>query len=340
LHWLLVAALIPLAFSLLEERDGKDDLAKRLADTLEQAPPETHQRVLGVVAANGTLDEVLAALPDQKLAGALLQRRTWLHWAFAGAAAMVFLTFFLVLAVHQRTNALHLLAIGLFTATVGIVFLFVVQTLAEWLQGMWISGRGIMVILFYIVKAIGFSYRAALDPENGFLLSFVGYTAGVGLCEEVCKALPLFWYYRRPTDQSWHTAFLWGLASGAGFGIAEGIMYASNYYNGIHGPGVYAVRFISCVALHALWTGSVAITLNQKQHLIQQPEAWYAFIPPVLYIVAIPMVLHGLYDTFLKKEMCAAALTIAVLSFVFLAFQISRLHAGAGERTVQKAFQS
>jgi hypothetical protein len=41
----------------------------------------------------------------------------------------------------------------------------------------------------------------------------------------------------------------------------------------------------------------------------------------------VPMVLHGLYDTLLKKEMNAWALIPALLSFAFLAYQISRLHA-------------
>jgi hypothetical protein len=43
-------------------------------------------------------------------------------------------------------------------------------------------------------------------------------------------------------------------------------------------------------------------------------------------MISVPMLLHGLYDTFLKKEMNAAALGIALLSFGFLAFQIYRLH--------------
>jgi RsiW-degrading membrane proteinase PrsW (M82 family) len=121
---------------------------------------------------------------------------------------------------------------------------------------------------------------------------------------------------------------LCGLASGAGFGLAEAIIYSGSFYNGISGPGIYVVRFLSCVALHSVWTGSVAITLHQKQEWIQQELAWYEFIPPVLFIVAVPMVLHGLYDTLLKKEMNGAALAVAVLSFLYLAFQISRLHVG------------
>lgn len=35
--------------------------------------------------------------------------------------------------------------------------------------------------------------RAALDPNNDLFLSLLGFTFGVSLCEEVCKAPPLAW---------------------------------------------------------------------------------------------------------------------------------------------------
>jgi len=103
------------------------------------------------------------------------------------------------------------------------------------------------------------------------------------------------------------------------------VFYASDFYNGISGAGIYFVRNISCVALHALWTGSAAITIHQKQHLFQQTMAWHDWLVRSIAVVAVPMVLHGLYDTLLKKEMNALALGVAVLSFLNLAFQIYRL---------------
>jgi len=328
LHWLLALALIPLVVSLLQKED-KDDFVSRLEETLEKAPPEVQSRVVRELKReDGSLDDVIKALPDEKLTGAFLGRKTWAHWGFAAVMAVVFMAFFMFLASDGSAVPAHLFGIGFFTATIGILLLILFQYAAEWSQGVWLHGRSIVVLLFYIVKFIGFSYRAAMDPENGFFLSFMGYTLGVGLCEEVCKALPLLWYYRRPSDQTWRGAFLWGLASGAGFGLAEAIMYAGNYYNGIQGVGIYPVRFISCVALHALWTGSVGITLNQRQSLIQGEMAWYEYIPPVFLIVAVPMILHGLYDTLLKKELNAGALIVAACSFLFLAFQISRLRGG------------
>jgi RsiW-degrading membrane proteinase PrsW (M82 family) len=89
------------------------------------------------------------------------------------------------------SSAMHLLTVGAVTGTIGIISLLAFQWIAEFTQGFWLRGGSIIVVLFYIVKLIGFSYHAALDPENGFALSFLGFTCGVGLCEELTKILPV-----------------------------------------------------------------------------------------------------------------------------------------------------
>ncbi len=337
LHWLLILALLPLAWSVLRPSGGERDFGARLRETLERATPEERQRVLYVLGemreGKESEDVFWAVLPGHRLAGALLPRHTGMHWLFAAGAAVLFMAFFLLLATHGTARPQHLLAVAVFTATVGIGLLLLFQLLADWSRGVWLTGGSTVVLLFYIVKFIGFSYRAALDPANGFFPSLLGFTFGVGFCEEVAKALPLLGLYRLPNDQTWRGALVWGLASGAAFGIAEGIMYAGSYYNGISGPETYLVRFLSCVALHAVWTGSVGITINRKQALLQRDLTWYEFLGLLLRIVSVPMVLHGLYDTLLKKHMTGWALGIAVLSFLYLAWQISRLHSTGEEQT-------
>jgi RsiW-degrading membrane proteinase PrsW (M82 family) len=187
---------------------------------------------------------------------------------------------------------------------------------------------GIIGLIFLVLLLIGLSYGAANNPESGVITSFLGFTCGVGLCEEVCKALPILFHYSSDNKQTWRGAFLWGMASGVGFGVSEGIMYSQDFYNGIAGPGIYIVRFVSCVALHAIWSGSVAISVNQRQYLLQEDrdeEDWWMYCLAVLQLIAIPMVLHGLYDTLLKKDMELFALVTAAASFGYLAWQISHL---------------
>ena len=334
LHWLLVLSLIPLAASLLQKAE-EQTVVQRLLQTIEQEPEDAKARTLAELQdENVSLEKIFAALPDHKLVGAWLPRDTHIHWLLTAGATLLFFLFLVALSTEGSAKPQHLLAVGLFTATIGLLFLFAVQAAAEWSQGVIIIPRGVIGILFLLIQLIGFSYRAANDPSSNFILSLMGFTLGVGLCEEICKALPVIFINRRPNGQSWRGAYLWGLASGAGFGLAESVIYAGGFYNGISGAGIYFVRNISCVALHALWTGSAAITIHRRQQWFQEDMRWYDWIVRCIAVVAVPAALHGLYDTLLKKDMNALALAVAVASFCWLAFQISRLR-GADDQTAQ-----
>ena len=322
-YWLLLFALIPLVFSLL----GKDEESAldRLATTMEKLPPEQAQRIENALEVDDEVGwgDILKHLPGEKLEGAHLSRSSYIHWAYAGTAAVGFLLLVLLMFSVERSEPLHLLAIGAFTGTLGIVFLFAVQICSQ-ISPLRIRGRGVITVILFILALIGWSYRSALDDDSNFLLSAIGYTFGVGLCEELTKALPLLFYFNRHATMGWRGACLWGLASGIGFGVSEGIMYSGDSYNGISGAGIYVVRFISCVALHAMWAGAVGITVARTQGDYEQIEDKTGFGLYVLRVLAVPMVLHGLYDTLLKKDMNAWALVAALVSFGWLAFQIER----------------
>ncbi|HEV3204336.1 MAG TPA: PrsW family glutamic-type intramembrane protease, partial [Gemmataceae bacterium] len=225
----------------------------------------------------------------------------------------------------RSTNPRDLILIGLFTGIVGVSFLLAVQFLAYYAHGFWVSGGGAVTIILLILNFIEFSYRSALDPNTNILWSFLGFTFGVGLLEELCKAAPLIFYYRNCETMSWRGACRWGLASGVGFGVAEAISYAADFYNGIETEGIYVVRFVSCVGLHGIWSASAGITLYRCQHLIQGDLEWKDYIWPLIRVLGIAMVLHGLYDTLLKKDMFEMALAVAVVSFGWLAWQIESL---------------
>jgi RsiW-degrading membrane proteinase PrsW (M82 family) len=353
LHWCLALAMIPLALSVVIPHESTEELTERLLRSLRaanptlvstdgpaaaadnpaakaDAPPESEtppaeedETELADLLEEMSLDDLMSMLPQRKLEGAFLARNSHLHWLFALLSVVTYMTFFVFLASDNSAKSWHLLGLGTFTATVGIVLLLIVQALS--MIG-FVGGGGIVGLILAVLSLIGLSYSAALDPDIGFFGSFVGFTCGVGLCEELCKALPILVYYRIGNTQNWRGAFLWGLASGTGFGVSEGIMYSGDFYNGICGPGIYVVRFVSCVALHAIWTGSVAISINQRQSLIQEEqEHWPIYVLAVLWMIAIPMVLHGLYDTLLKKDLELLALVVAAASFGYLAWVISRL---------------
>lgn len=317
-YLLLVFALVPLIISHFVG-DGETAFKDRLLQTMEKASPEEQERLIQALQSDNK-DQLWAALPGGKLEGAHLSHDSMLHWVYAGLATVGFLLFILLFFSVERANPLHLLGIGLFTGTIGILLLLAVQfcTQFRFLR----IGRGIVAIVFLILMFIGWSYQSAEDPNSNFFLSAFGFTFGVGLCEELCKALPLFVYFKRYATMGWRGACLWGLASGIGFGVSEGIMYSSNTYNGMLCVDIYFVRFISCVALHAMWAGSVGIAIARNLDSYEAIEDAGGFGLFMLRVLAVPMLLHGFYDTLLKKDMGLWALGVALLSFVWLAVQI------------------
>ena len=320
----VLAAFLPLVSTALHPE--KESFEARLQRTFDRATPEQQSLIAArfeeVQREERAFEDIFEVLPEHRLSGALLPRDSRVHWLFAIAAGAAFFGLVSFVASREAPRVPLLLA-GLFTATIGILMLLAFQFIADLTQGVWLRGHGIITIFFYIVKFIGFSYRAASDPSNGFLLSFVGFTCGVGFCEEACKAFPVV--CRQHTGDvalSWRGAVAWGLVSGAGFGVAEGIMYAGRYYNGVSPAGIYVVRFVSCVALHAIWAASVGMTAINAWDVWDQADAWHEYLVALLRFVAVPMVLHGLYDTLLKRSQEGLAVAVAFSSALWLGWQI------------------
>ena len=322
---LLLLALIPLILSTFQTHEST--LVKIVRSLLNH--PDVAAQVDSMMESTKdgdegvTADDILSLLPNQKLDDALLSRGSHAHWLMALAATVFYFSFLLIAFQNAFRYTKGLLFAGLFTGTVGVLLLLVFQWVAFHMP--WFVPRSVVGMVLFVIKMIGYSYRMGDDPGNGFLLSFVGFTCGVGLCEEFCKAIPLL-FRIKPTpgqeDPSWNSLLLWGLASGFGFGIAEGIMYSGRYYNGIGGAEIYYVRFLSCVALHAMWAGAVGVSVYRHQgDLLGADNNWTYFFR-VVWIILIPMVLHGLYDTLLKKDLDAVALLVAVATFAYLAYQI------------------
>ncbi|HEX3998904.1 MAG TPA: PrsW family glutamic-type intramembrane protease [Pirellulales bacterium] len=327
-------ALIPLAIDTLWSKPAIQDFTERLASTAEDHPeiaPRLDDWANRLSAHAASFEELFNILPNHEVEGAFLPRDSHLHWALALVAAALFFGLLLALFPSAKLNRLSLAGIGLLTATVGVLLLIGFQYAAEWTQGHMLIGRSIVVLIFYIVKFIGFSYNCANDPQNGFLFSFFGFTLGVGLCEEICKAIPLMARFQqldapsRNSSNTWQNACLWGMASGVGFGIAEGILYSGSQYNGMSSGLIYLVRFVSCVTLHAAWAGSVGITMFNRQGSLQNTDSWYEYVFELLITISIAMTLHGLYDTLFKKDLPVLALGVAVASFGWFAFQIESM---------------
>ena len=170
---------------------SEPSVLERLAQTFGEETEQVIEQVESSSNPDRTLEELLQGVDGHKLAGAHLAVDTSLHWAYAFISAGAFLGLLIFLA-NKGASPLTLLTYGIITGTVGIILLLGFQWVAFATQGFWVRGRGIVILLFYIVKFIGFSYTCALNPDNGFMMSFLGFTCGVGLCGRVMQGDPGF----------------------------------------------------------------------------------------------------------------------------------------------------
>lgn len=311
LVWVLLLAMVPLGIiAMLPEKT----LDERIQKMVEKDPKL--QEELEMYGAQ----DFMAMNRNLTLDDAHLARHSLFHWVYALFATVGFLVLMNAMRHQTTVTPWGLLLTGVLTGTVGILMLLIFQVIAEVSLYIRVWGGGIAGLIILFIKFIGFSYRAALDPDSGFLWSFVGFTCGVGFCEEICKAIPVFYYLRNTRSSDWRGTCLLGFASGAGFGISEGIMYSGAFYNGIEPGGAYVVRFVSCVALHAILSGGVALLMFGNQDYLDGDADWLTFLWGGLQYILIAMLLHGLYDTLLKQHLNPLAFFIALGAFGWLAW--------------------
>ena len=206
--------------------------------TIEKAAPEQAERIAAVLAKGEelTADELFAVLPEGKLFGAHLPHSTAIHWIYAAVAIVGFLLLVLLMFSVERSNPLHLLGIGLFTGTVGIIFLFAVQFCSQ-IDIRSIRVRGWIGLIFLILALIGLSYRSALDPDSNLMLERNRLHLRRGAVRGTDQGDPPALLLQAFRHHGLARRCVWGLASGIGFGVSEGIMYSADSYNGISGAG-------------------------------------------------------------------------------------------------------
>ncbi len=145
LHWLLALALVPLIVSLLHKSSDEDDLVERILSTLKEAPPDVQNQYVSLLLrekmTKQDLDNLCRSMPNRRLIGAFLPVDSKLHWVMALGAIVLFAGFFVLLASDGSASPLHLLLVGLFTGTIGIILLLLLQLAAAASQGVWLRAH-------------------------------------------------------------------------------------------------------------------------------------------------------------------------------------------------------
>ena len=131
--------------------------------------------------------------------------------------------------------------------------------------------------------------------DTTFPLSVIGYTLGVGLTEELAKAVPiLIILYREKEPLIPQTVVYYGLISGIAFGVWEGVQYQMT----VNAEQEYTVSFYlnilrltSLPFLHACWCGIAGYFLAFANLYPKYRKGLYVLA------IAIPALIHGLYDS-------------------------------------------
>jgi RsiW-degrading membrane proteinase PrsW (M82 family) len=153
----------------------------------------------------------------------------------------------------------------------------------------------------------------------GFLRRVAGAVLGVGLSEELVKAIPLLWIFVRNREPGTVREITYlGCISGFAFGVSEAvaysIFYAQTVVRGELPLGQYVViqltRLITLPLLHAVFSGIAGqfIALG-----VETPRLRRALIPTGIAIAAF---LHGLYDVFASTVVGFAFAVGTVLLFI------------------------
>ena len=133
--------------------------------------------------------------------------------------------------------------------------------------------------------------------SEAFLVRVLAFVLGVGVCEELCKALPLIFFGRsKPTLLTPHNAIYLGIMSGLGFALAEVVQYSIQYWQG--SAQVSAMLVTECMDQSRSWYGSVnAYTFADKlQQAMPYLVEYYGqtIIAQIVRFMSLPL-LHAVW---------------------------------------------
>ena len=135
--------------------------------------------------------------------------------------------------------------------------------------------------------------------------------------EELAKAIPLCVIYRKTKEPLLpQTLVYYGLMSGIAFGVFEGVQYQMEVNTQLDYTGAFFMniaRLTSLPFLHAIWCG-IAGYFIAFANLYPKYRISLYFLA-----IAIPAIIHGLYDTFCGSSLgMLIALPITFIGVIML----------------------
>ena len=152
--------------------------------------------------------------------------------------------------------------------------------------------------------------KSIYDPET-LKYAFMENTIGVALIEELSKWL-VFMIFVWKNDNFDYTfdGIVYAATASLGFAAIENVMYVMNF-----GPEVSVGRAIFAIPGHTTFGIFMGIYLSRAK--MRRVKKHPGIIPHILAL-AVPTVIHGLYDFLLSDQADAADLSWAFILFVIV----------------------
>jgi RsiW-degrading membrane proteinase PrsW (M82 family) len=309
-------------------------LVKVYGQQIGEAAPTWYQEFVPIVGkSRGAI--VLVSNPEGNASnkGAIVKYRTETKPFFASLRTFQIDSVFpyrdvLNADLYRSNTARLLLFLGLFPLVINLLADQASLAQTAWLIGIYYASIW-GVVLYNLIKPAQFSWGDMLrcllftafisipilliiqrvPPFNtlyraingGLIPRMLGFVFGVGVLEEICKALPVYVLLLRPGKlNDPHTSAFYGAMSGLGFAIAEGaaysLLYALGLFTGHLGISSYVaastIRFVSLPLFHAMLAGIVGYFMGLAAINPSRQGA-------LLFIgIAISATIHGFYNTF------------------------------------------
>ncbi len=241
--------------------------------------------------------------------------------AAMGIAPLAFVSYFE--NVHDPVDAFRTL--GLFFSALWALFFASAfrATGIRWRLGLFAYFGTTIVAMTLLLASLAVNVellRAPFVAAKSLWIAIPSAIAFIGYPEELTKALVLFaiWRFFGPLPPL--RAFLfYGLISGLGFGIKEGVHYQLGPYAAAASrsgefAGFYlesVTRLTSLPFFHAVWTGIAAWLIWFGARI---PSARAGLL---VLAITIPAIFHGLYDALVDRSAWLALLVVG-LSIVLL----------------------
>lgn len=168
-------------------------------------------------------------------------------------------------------------------------------------------------LVFVLWKIPPFSILHPMtDPAKDLVSHLLGFTLGVGVIEELTKAVPvLILAYAANKIEKPLDGIFYGALSGLGFGIVEGIQYIVAADANVI---MVIIRITTLPFMHALWAGIVGYFIGLAQVNKSRGAAL------MLMGYAVSVVTHGTYDALQGP----VALAIAAFTYLLFSAYIAR----------------